>query len=176
MPSSHGQHGQHGVRLFAALVLLLLSVANVARAELIDRIVAVVNGSIITLSDVHAAMQFGLAGEGANDRAAVVERLIERRLMMSDVERYGPPDPKPEQIAAALAATRARFSSPAAFDAALAATGVTVEQLRQHKRDELRIEAFIQQRYGFAPDRRGTLVAEWIAGLRRRADISVLPQ
>lgn len=195
-------------------VLLFVCAAPAIGAELIDRILAVVNGSIITLSDVHAAEQFGLVS-GAGNRAAAIERLIDRRLMLMEVDRYAPAEPKAEQIDAGIAAIQARFASPAAFQATLAASGLTMEQLRRHKRDDLRLETYLQQRFALAvqpsddevlayyranqsaftrggvlrsyeearadaraalmAQRRRAAEAEWIAGLRRRADISVLP-
>ena len=140
-------------------------------AEVIDRILAVVNGSIITLSDVHAAARFGLVQAG--DTRQTLDHLIERRLMLAEVERYGPPQPPADAVAAATAASRTRFASQETFDAALRETGMTTEDLQRHHRDTLRLEAYMQQRFG--PSAPPESVREWVAGLRRRADISVLP-
>jgi peptidyl-prolyl cis-trans isomerase SurA len=199
-----------------AAAALVLALAALASAEIIDRIVAVVNGSVITLSDVEAARRFGLIEvEGADLRGAV-ERTIDRRLALAEVERYSPPEPSPARLDEVMAAARARFPSGAAFDAALKETGLTADQLRRHLRDGLRLRTYEEQRFGFAiqhreedlraffqanPDRfrRGGAPAafedvraevrtalieqrtaqgiqEWIAGLRRRAEIRILAQ
>jgi hypothetical protein len=48
-------------------------------------------------------------------------------------------------------------------------------QLRSHIRDDLRSVTYINQRFGESdPAARETLIAEWVAGLRRRADVTVL--
>ena len=192
-----------------------LSVA--ASAEVIDRILAVVNGSIITLSDVHGAIRFGLVtpDSGANPLQQALDRLIERRLVLAEVERYGPAEPTAEKLEAAVAAVRARFASPASFEQALRDTGLSAEALRRHVRDEFRVEAYLEQRFAQMvqpseeeilayyrsheaeftrdgvvrpyPDVRGDAraalvrarrletIREWIDGLRRRADITVMP-
>jgi hypothetical protein len=200
----------------ATMLTLGLGVVPPAAGEIIDRVLAVVNGSVITLSDVQGALRFGIVSAGAGDDVrAAVERLIDRRLALVEVERYAPPEPAESAIDAAFAAARARFPSEAAFAAALAESGMTVEQLRRHFRDDLRRQTYEEQRFGFAvhptdeevleyfrahPDRfqrggvlpsfdqvradvRSALIAErraellrdWMAGLRRRADVRVLP-
>ena len=65
------------------------------RAEIIDRMLAVVDGQIVTLSDVRAALRFGLvpADVTTDPIAAALQRLIDRRLMLHEVERYAPPEP-----------------------------------------------------------------------------------
>lgn len=203
-----------------ACVSLCLSVACLSApvaAEIIDRILAVVNGSIITLSDVHGAIRFGLVtpGSGANPLQQALDRLIERRLVLAEVERYGPAEPTAEKLDAAVAAVRARFASPAAFEQALRDTGLSAETLRRHVRDGFRVDAYLEQRFAQAvqpseeeilayyrsheaeftrdgvvrpyPDVRGDAraalvrarrletIREWIDGLRRRADITMMP-
>lgn len=157
------------------LVLGLLGVP--AHAELIDRILAVVNGSVITLSDADAARRFGLIQAAPGDLRAAVERLIDRRLTLVEVERYAPPEPPEARIDEAIAAVRARFVSDAAFTAALAETGMTIESLRRHVRDDLRLRTYEQQRFGISTDaaKRAEAIRDWIDGLRRRAEISILP-
>jgi len=68
---------------------------------------------------------------------------------------------------------RARFPSPQAFASALERSGITEAQLREISRDNLRIRAYVGQRFAGAENeaRRLTLVDEWVAGLRKRSDI-----
>lgn len=200
----------------AAMALACCFAAHAATAEIIDRVVAVVNGSVITLSDVRGALRFGLVAPGPDgDVRVAVERLIDRRLALIEVERYAPPEPPAAAIDAAVAAARATFPSESAFGAALAECGMTLEQLRRHYRDDLRRQTYEEQRFGFAlhptdeeiveffrshqdrfrrggvvppfeearadarealiAERRAELRREWMAGLRRRADVSILP-
>jgi len=131
--------------LAAAGIVLAL---GMARAEVIDRILAVVDGAIITQSDAVAAIRLGLVHGPADPLNAVVDRLIERRLMLREVDRYAPPDPVEAVVDRTVAEVRARAGSEAQFDTILRQTGFGVEQLRRHVRDDLRIESYLQQRFG----------------------------
>jgi hypothetical protein len=147
-----------------------------ARAEVIDRVLAVVSGDLITFSDVTAARDLGLeSADGAADPTrAILSKLIDRELVLAEVERYGPPEPTGEAIDAGVRAVRARFASADAYDAALTRSGIDEAHLRETLRQDLRIRAYEDQRFASAGDRRQTLIDEWIAALRRRAPISDL--
>lgn len=159
-------------------MMALVLCASVAHAEVIDRILAVVGGQPLTLSDVTAARQFGLieppAGT-ADPVAYVIDRLIDRTLMLAEVDRFQPPEPDAVEITIRVDALERRAGSAAAFDKALAITGTTREQLRRHIRDDLRMTTYLNQRFGAAdPTGRSAAIASWVADLRRRADVTVL--
>ena len=156
--------------------ILQFAMCHSAGAEIIDRVLAVVGGVVITQSDVTAAFDVGLSAPGQTDDplAAVLSQLIDRQLMLTEVERYAPPEPAADALDRAAAAVRARFSSEQAFGAALARSGLDTSRLRQLLRDQLRIDAYLEQRFNVTPERRPALVAEWLGGLRRRADINYL--
>jgi hypothetical protein len=123
------------------------------RAEIIDRILAVVGGDLITLSDVSASLRFSVVdiAPGTPDPVrAAIDQLIDRRLQLTEVNRYLPPEPSAEEIDEQVETIRRRFSSPAAFDAALAEGGLTVEQLNARVRDTLRIASYRTQRFAVA--------------------------
>jgi hypothetical protein len=143
-------------------------------SAVIDRIMAVVDGQTITLSDVNAALEFGLiqpaAGTG-DPLAFVLDRMIERTLMLAEVERFQPPEPDPIEITIRADAIEKR-SGTAAFDKTLSVTGTTREQLRQFIRDDLRITTYLNRRFGDTAERQPAIAA-WVSELRRRADITV---
>jgi hypothetical protein len=166
-------------RFVACLGLSILFYAiwcSFVGAETIDRVLAVVNGGVITLSDVTAARDLGIvsAGSAADPVRAILSSLIDRTLELSEVDRYAPPEPTAEALAREMQAVRARFPTQAAFDAALARAGMDPQRLRDVLRDNLRIRAYLDQRFVAAADRRQQLVAEWLAGLRRRAELTDL--
>ena len=68
---------------------------GVARAETIDRVLAVAGGQVILLSDVTAALDLGLVSDdGAADRVgAALAKLINRDLVLVEANRYAPPEP-----------------------------------------------------------------------------------
>jgi hypothetical protein len=139
----------------------------------IDRVMAVVAGDLILLSDVRAAREFGLIESAATDSDRdVLSGLINRSLMLAEVDRYAPPEPAADAILAALQPVRGRFATQQQFDAALARVGLDEAHLRAVVRDDLRIRAYLDQRFAAeAAERQRELIAEWIAGLRRRAEI-----
>jgi hypothetical protein len=159
--------------------LAMICVApNGVHAQLLDRIVAVVDGAPITQSDVAAAMQLGTVtrGSGTDAVGATVDALVERRLMLEEVDRYAPPEPPNEEIDRRVAEIRTRLGGR--YTAVLSEVGLTEDQLRREVRDSLRIDAYLQQRFGAAPpsDERATMIRDWLAGLRRRATINILPK
>lgn len=155
------------------LGVALLSAAPLF-AEIIDRVMAVANGDLILLSDVRAAQSLGLVDVGSDQdpTRAILARLIDRALVLDEVNRYAPPEPEPEAIDDELTIVRARFRSTAEFEQVLRRLGVAEPQLRETLRQNLRIRAYLDQRFaGDGPDHAQTAIAEWMAGLRRRAEI-----
>lgn len=202
-----------GAVVFA--VLMALSGVRTS-AEVIDRILATVGGGLILQTDAVAVVRLGFVTvpEGRDPLQWTMDRLIERRLMLIEVDRFGPPEPALEQIDRRMHAIDERIGSGAQLDQIMRETGLTVDQLRLYVRDDLRIEAYIQQRFGatFQPteddivtyykehgpeftrdgkllpfgqvrdqaraavvaELRANAVREWLAGLRRRAEVNVL--
>jgi hypothetical protein len=166
----------HPIVLF--LLLFFLVCPSRLSAEIIDRALAVVSGVVITQSDSTAATELGLTAiEGTSDPADVLAKLVERQLMLTEVDRSLPPEPTADAVNQRLQSVRARFPSAAAYEAVLKRTGIDERRLRQMLRDDLRIEAYLDQRFSVPPltaDRRATLIKEWVTGLRRRSDILYL--
>jgi len=170
--------------------LMCAGITGVSAGETIDRVLALVAGQLITLTDVTAARDLGLvsADAAADPVRAVLSKLIDRELILAEADRYAPPEPDTEAIDREIERVRARFQSPQAFDLALARSGIDEKHLRETLREDLRIGAYLDQRFTVpggpgslgspgspgspgSEDRRQALVGEWLAGLRRRADI-----
>ena len=153
--------------------VIVFACAGVARAEVIDRVLAVVGGQLITLSDVTAARDLRLVPpeQTADPVRAILSKLIDRELVLAEVERYAPPEPTADAVDVEVRRVRARFDSDAAFEAALTRSGMDEKHLRETLREDLRIRAYLDQRFSAASDRRDEAMAEWIAGLRRRGDV-----
>ena len=149
-------------------------VVTVSGQEVIDRVLAVVAGDLIMLSDVRAARELGLVDPGGapDPDRAVLSQLIDRALVLAEVDRYAPPEPGADSIDQAFAGVRTRFSSTPAFEAALARVGLDERAVRERLRQDLRIRAYLEQRFAAdTPEHGQTMIAEWVAGLRRRADV-----
>jgi hypothetical protein len=139
--------------------------------ELLDRTLAIVGGQVITLSDARTAVALGLVGPvaGTAEPGAITPRLVDRMLMLREVQRYAPPEPPMAEIDAQVAIVKARFADPASFARVLEAGGVTETWVRAWIRDDRRIASYLDQR--FADERRDDLVADWLADLRRRTAV-----
>lgn len=136
--------------MLLGVMLLISSVMTVARAQevVLDRMLAVVNGDLVTQSDLRAARRLKLiSGVAALDDDTLLARLIERRLMLAEVSRYAPVEPTAEQIAARRTAWIASLPPGTDVSAALAAAGMREPALAAWLRDDLRMAAYIDQRF-----------------------------
>jgi hypothetical protein len=158
------------------VVPVLMLTGRIASAEVVDRVLAVVAGQLIMLSDVTAVRDLGIIQPvaGADPVGSVLARLIDRELMLAEVDRYAPPEPDTADIDREVAAVRARFPSQQAFDATLARSGIDVTHVREIERQNLRLRAYLDQRFVLTDndaERRQSLIDDWVAGLRRRTAI-----
>ncbi len=172
---------RHGLRacLIAAVVCAGVSRAWAAQGEVIDRVLAVAGGEVITLSDVRAARELGRvdAGTAVDPVRAVLSQLTDRALVLAEVNRFAPPEPTAAVLDEALDSVTARFASASAFDAVLVRLGIDRSFVRELLREDLRIRAYLDQRFtADTPAEQRTLVDGWVAGLRRRSDVVDLYQ
>ncbi|MBI4366159.1 MAG: peptidylprolyl isomerase, partial [Deltaproteobacteria bacterium] len=138
------------------LVGLLLSGA-VAHAEMVGRVVAVVNGEVITLADLDRAMGAHLAQIlQSPDRDAAfhsvrhqaLERLIDERLLRHAMTK-SKIAVEPEELDLAFEGfLRDRKLTRAQLEAALRQQGLPMTQFRERMEDELRQMKFVQQELG----------------------------
>lgn len=177
--------------------LLLFALCSLPlHAEVIDRVLAILPGQIITKSDVEAALDLGLIEipAGSDRLTEGLSTLIDRVLMLNEVRRVQPPEPSAEALEARMARIRQRFGTHAEMLRALAASGIDESILRIYAADDLRLTTYLDERFSaasqpteqevrqageplrqkLATERRQTLVAAWIAELRRRADVTVV--
>jgi hypothetical protein len=135
------------------ILTLVTLLGGGARAEIIDRVLAVVSGAVIMQSDVLAAFELGLVAPGTTDDpiAAVLSQLIDRQLMLAEVDRYVPPEPSADAIDRAAQQVRARFATSSEYDSALARSGMGEDRLRRLLRDELRIRGYLDERFVVPP-------------------------
>jgi hypothetical protein len=144
--------------LIVLLVLALLAPGSAFQVpavnqELVDRTLALVGGQPITLSDARAALALGLFDTGPGSPASIgdgVTRLIQRELMLREVQRYAPAAPSEGSVDERLEKIRARFPDAAAMHRVLEASGFSDARLRAWVRDDLRTEAYLAQRFASA--------------------------
>ena len=130
------------------LVAALIVTLGVAQPELLDRTLALVGGQAITLSDVRAAIALHLVDDPKGGVAEVTSRLVDRELILREVQRYAPPPPEASAVEARLNEIRSRVAAP--LPDTLANYGFTETRLRAWVRDDLRTQAYLEQRFASA--------------------------
>ena len=135
------------------LTIALLLLATAAPAVTIDRIAAIVDRQVLTVSEVGQMVElrfFPRKSKSDDDyRHDVLESLIAQALRFRDVERFGAADIPKDSIEARLREIAARFASPAEFDAAVQRAELTPDEVRALIKRQLQVETYIQDR--FAP-------------------------
>jgi hypothetical protein len=140
------------------LVLVVILIAwgrpallGAGQETLVERTVAIVGGAVITLSDVRTALALALVdAAGPETERDATTRLVERWLVLREVSRFAPPEPPQAAIDGRLAAIEARVGSPAGLQAILERGGFTRGRLAAWVRDDLRIAAYLDQRFATA--------------------------
>jgi hypothetical protein len=134
-------------------LLLVILLALPAGAVTVDRIAAVIDQQVVTVSEIAQMVELRffprLASNEDDHRREVLDALIAQALRYRDVERFGAQDIPPDTIEARLVEIRKRFASEAEFNAALARTELTLDEVRALAKRQLQVEAYIQER--FAP-------------------------
>ena len=155
-----------------------------AAEQLLDRILAVVQGQVILLSDVRLFLDVGLVEPlaAADPIPPALERLIERRLILDEAARYVVDDPTPDQVDARMTQIVQHVGGRPALEAALAAAGYTAPDLEQVVLDNFRIERYLIRRFPPAAQPSGEAAAarqvidDWLALLQARGAVTrVMP-
>jgi hypothetical protein len=135
------------------LVLLFVFAVLPAAAVTVDRIAAVVDGQVLTVSEITQMLEIRffprLAASDDDHRREVLDALIAQALRFRDVERFGAQDISADVIEARLLEIQRRFASEAEFTAALGRAELTLDEVRALVKRQLQVEAYIQER--FAP-------------------------
>jgi hypothetical protein len=122
---------------------------SLSAAELMDRVLAVVSGTVITLSDARIALAFkAVDTAGAADPVAATLRwLIDRQLVLDEVSRDDTGDLDKARVAAGLAQLRSTFASDEAFAQGLARLGLDQAGARRWVEDTLRMQDYLARRF-----------------------------
>jgi len=125
---------------------------------------------VITVSDVRQARLLKLVDVPDQTDQAVVEALVKRRLILQELARNPPAEPASAALEARRRQWETTLGSGVDVSSLLARGGMTEATLRAWLRDDLRITAYVDQRFPASGDRAAAITA-WIAELRQRAGI-----
>ena len=140
--------GPRRLRLALALAACTVWAGAASAQELLDRVMARVGTTSIMLTDVTAALGLGLveAAAGVEPQAAATLQLIDRELMLIEVARFRPAEPAADAVDKEAAVLRARAG--AGLERLMQSTGLDEARIRDIARDNLRIQAYLTQRFG----------------------------
>lgn len=137
------------MRSSAVLLACWMLGASPAAAELVDRIVAVIDRDVITLSEAEDARRVAeIDSDGRSvSLPEAVDALIETRLIEREVERFGAEPVPDELLTEARQRLRSRFDSEASFEEALESRGLSEAALEELLRRQLTIHQYLEKRF-----------------------------
>ncbi|MFN2443511.1 MAG: hypothetical protein ABR517_12570 [Thermoanaerobaculia bacterium] len=140
--------------LFTLGLLAVLLGPSPARGEIIDRVAAVIDRQVITLSEVNQIVELRLLarrdGEAdAEYRRRVLDALVAQILRYRDIERFGAPDVSANAIEARLREIVARFPSEEAFGETLLRVEMNLDEVKTVIKRQLQVAAYVDEK--FAP-------------------------
>jgi parvulin-like peptidyl-prolyl isomerase len=144
--------GSRAARIASIAVLALIIAAAAATAQkTIDRVAAVVDRQVITLSEIDqmVAIHFFPRRTSASDddyRHDVLEALIAQTLRLRDVQRFGAQDVPKDSIEARLQEMEKRFASEAESMTALRSAELSLDDVRALVKRQLQVESYVQER------------------------------
>ena len=164
--TKHTKNSLMRTRFLAFFVLFVIFVVQTSAQQQLDRVVARIGTAALTQTDVDAAVAFGVIDRQAGDP---VKQMIERRLIIGEVNRFPPPEPAEMAINELVATMKATAGAQAT--AVMKRTGVDDKRLAEFARETLRMQAYVAQRFGSGA-RSDQQRAQWLDGLRARGDVT----
>lgn len=156
----------------AVMATVLWALPAVARAQgVVDRTLSTVNGQVILQSDIRQIRLLKLLKTAGGPDDAIQYELENRILMLSELGRTTT-EPTNDEKAERRRQWEAALGAGPAVATRLAEAGMSEAGLSAWLRDDVRLEKYLNQRFGNSPDPAGA-IATWIQGLRRRAGLPV---
>ena len=142
-----------------AIALALLLSSTFCAAETIDRLVAVVNNQIITLSDLEMEARFYQlehpSSDSENDssriekvvRREAVERMIEKVLMSEQISEFPGSQVTSDEVDIQWMALRKKWPSEEVWSQMLADLHITQDELKEHLRWQILVLKYVENRF-----------------------------
>lgn len=138
-------------RFLTVLFLIGLVVARLSAGTL-DRIAAIVDREVITLSELSQVVALHFFARNAREdedtyRRRLLDAMIAQALRFRDVERFGAQDVSRDAVESRLRQIVERFEDQASFDRALTNQELTTDELRALIKRQLQVEAYVEERF-----------------------------
>ena len=134
--------------LWLVIAAFMVGLSSLSAQQLLDRVVARVEGYAITLTDVQAALGLGVTQvpPGADPIETGTQQMIDRQLLLAEVQRFPPPEPSAAAVDREV--TQLKLRAGAGLGPLMQSTGLTEGRIREIARDSLRILDYLDQRFG----------------------------
>lgn len=154
------------------------------RGVVVDKMVATVNGELVTYSDVvwQLALQPGSVLD--NPSSQILERalglVINQRLIMQEAEKLPSIAPTDQEVESELTALIKQFPSQAEFEQRALRVGLNADRLREIVRRRVRVEKYLEFRFRAFVVITAKEVADyyrdvWVPRLRQRSPGRIVP-
>ncbi len=143
--------------VFLQIIFIILLSIIFSEAKVVERIAAIVNNRVITLSTLNAATELRKADIQIEDdisdediiREKVLQELIDRSLIINEAEKFGMAKIPDAEIAEALEEIKKAYPTEVEFEKALSGWGMNTEDLRLYIKEQIISLKFIDQRIRF---------------------------
>ena len=160
------------------IVAVLVPTATLAQTATLDHVLAIVDGEILMHSDVRAFIDLGLVDipVGPSQEVEVLTWLIERRVVLDQVDRFVVAESDPGAVDRRLDLVRSQLPGDTELELVLARVGLTPDDLRQLVADDIRRDVYLADRFEAVTDGlREAAIGDWVADLVRGAQIRLVP-
>jgi hypothetical protein len=139
----------------------------------IDRTLQRISGVVLMAADVRQARLLKLVPAGDRGDESIQTALENRLLVLRELSRVPLAPASDEAVAARRKTWEASFPAGTDLPALMTRAGMSDKALEAWLRDEIRIEEYIDQRFGqLREEQRATRTNEWIRALRHRAGLA----
>lgn len=130
------------------LALLLCGVASAGAQRVVDRIVARIEGDVVTLSELRELRSFQELVEGHSAaEAKLVDLLLEQWIVNAEASTTRFPRLAPAEVQQALERLEKQFPSPEAYRARCAALELSPEAVRRHLEQQLFLVRYLDWKF-----------------------------
>ena len=134
--------------LVLAIVILGACLPGVGAQQVVDRIVARINGDVLTLSEMRELAGFQqLTGAKPASDNELVRQLVDQWIVSTEARAEQFPRPSEAAVGKAMSQVGGQFSSPEAFRSRLREAGLTVGAARRLLERQIHLLQFLDQKF-----------------------------
>lgn len=136
----------------AIAILLLIFLPAAARAVVVDRIAAIIDREVITVSELDQMIELRLIPRASGEeefayRRRILDAMIAQTLHFREVERFGAEDVPADSVESRIRQAGERFASQEEFDATVLRLEMTPEGVRTLAKRQLQVESYIEAHF-----------------------------